>query len=68
MIYQLAEKWHKTLSEVYQTLNKTRILDDYIIKYLDVLHTQGELALGEDITCQAECHNAISNPKVYAGF
>lgn len=50
MIYQLAEKWRKAPSEVYQTLNKTKILDDYIIKYYDVLHTQGELALVEDIT------------------
>lgn len=50
MIYQLAEKWKMTPSEAYQTLSKTRILDDYIIKYYDVLHTQGEMALVEDIS------------------
>ena len=36
--------------DVYHTLNKTKILDDYIIKYYDVLHTQGEIALVEDIS------------------
>lgn len=50
MIYQLSEKWHMTPSEVYHTLNTTKILDDYIIKYYDVLHTQGEMALIEDIS------------------
>ncbi|MCQ2614017.1 MAG: DUF3791 domain-containing protein [Treponemataceae bacterium] len=50
LIYQLAEKWHMTPSEVFQTLNKTKILDDYIIKYYDVLHTQGKKALVEDIS------------------
>lgn len=43
LMYQLAEKWHKTPTEVFQLLNKTKILDDYIIKYYDVLHTQGNL-------------------------
>lgn len=50
MIHQLAEKWHMTPAEVYHTLSKTQILDDYIIKYYDVLHTQGEQALVEDIS------------------
>ena len=36
--------------DVYHTLNKTKILDDNIIKYYDVLHTQGEMALVEDIS------------------
>lgn len=50
MIHQLAKKWHMTPADVYHTLNKTKILDDYIIKYYDVLHTQGEKALAEDIS------------------
>lgn len=50
MIHQLAKKWHMTPADVYHTLNKTKILDDYIIKYYDVLHTQGERALVEDIS------------------
>ncbi len=50
MIHQLAKKWHMTPADVYHTLNKTKILDDYIIKYYDVLHTQGEMALVEDIS------------------
>lgn len=50
LMYQLAEKWHKTPAEVFQLLNQTKILDDYIIKYYDVLHTQGNLALVDDIS------------------
>lgn len=33
MIHQLAKKWHMTPADVYHTLNKTKILDNYIIKY-----------------------------------
>lgn len=50
VIYQLAEKWNMTPSEVYSILDNTKILDDYIIKYYDVLHTQGEMSLVEDIS------------------
>ncbi len=35
---------------VYQILNTTGILDNYIIKCYDVLHTQGKEYLVEDIT------------------
>ncbi|MCQ2595892.1 MAG: DUF3791 domain-containing protein [Treponemataceae bacterium] len=50
IIHQLAENWNKKPSEVYAILNKTKILDDYIIKHYDVLHTMGSMALVEDIT------------------
>ena len=50
LMYQLSEKWHKTPCEVYQILNQTKILDDYIIKHYEVLHTQGSLALVNDIS------------------
>jgi hypothetical protein len=50
LIHQLAQSWGKTPQEVYKTLDKTRILDDYIIKHYDVLHTMGEQSLVEDIT------------------
>lgn len=50
VIYQLAEKWNKTLPEVYRILNDTHILDDYIIAYYDTLHTLGAEYLTEDIT------------------
>ena len=35
---------------LYKILNSTGILDDYIIKCYDVLHTQGKEYLVEDIT------------------
>ncbi len=50
LIHQLAQNWQKTPREVYQTLDSTHILDDYIIKHYDVLHSMGEQSLVEDIT------------------
>ena len=50
LIHQLAQSWHKTPQEVYHILDKTHILDNYIIKHYDVLHTMGEQSLIEDIT------------------
>ena len=42
IIYSLTDKW--------KILNTTGILDNYIIKCYDVLHTQGKECLVEDIT------------------
>lgn len=50
LLYSLAEKWKKTPAAVYQILNSTGILDNYIIPCYDVLHTQGKEYLIEDIT------------------
>lgn len=50
LIHQLAQSWKKTPQEVYKTLERTQILDDYIIKHYDVLHSMGGQSLVEDIT------------------
>jgi len=50
MLYSLADKWNMTPAAVYKILNSTGILDDYIIRCYDVLHTQGREYLVEDIT------------------
>ena len=50
MIYSLANKWKVSPTQVYKILNTTGILDNYIIPYYDVLHTQGKEYLVEDIT------------------
>lgn len=50
MIYSLAEKWKKSPATVYKLLNTAGILDNYIIRCYDVLHTQGKECLVEDIT------------------
>lgn len=50
ILYSLAEKWKKTPSAVYKVLNSTGILDNYIIAGYDMLHTQGQECLVEDIT------------------
>ncbi len=50
LIHALAEEWHRSCGRVYQILNETGILDNYILPYYDVLHTQGKQYLVEDIT------------------
>lgn len=50
LIYALSEKWNKRPVDVYKILNDTGILDGYIIKCYDVLHTLGKEYLVEDIT------------------
>ena len=50
MLNSLADKWKKTPGAVYNILNTTGILDNYIIACYDVLHTQGKEYLVEDIT------------------
>ena len=50
MLYSFAEEWKMSPPEVYKILNSTGILDDYIIKCYDVLHTLGKEYLVEDIT------------------
>lgn len=50
IIHILAKSWNKTSIDVYHILNKTEILDNYIIKCYDVLHTLGEQYLIQDIT------------------
>ena len=50
LIHALADVWNRPYRRVYQVLNETGILDDYILPFYDVLHTQGKQYLIEDIT------------------
>ncbi len=50
VLHALGQHWNMTTPEVYNILNSTGILDDYIIKFYDVLHTLGKEYLVEDIT------------------
>lgn len=50
LIHALAEAWQVSPQKVYEILSRTTILDDYIVPCYDVLHTQGEKYLVEDIT------------------
>lgn len=50
VLHDLGQHWNMTTPEVYDILNSTGILDDYIIKCYDVLHTLGKEYLVEDIT------------------
>ena len=49
ILHALGQHWNMTTPEVYDILNSTGILDDYIIKCYDVLHTLGKEYLVEDI-------------------
>ena len=46
--YALSTK--QPISDVYEYFDRLRILDDYILKHYDVLHTFGENYLMEDLT------------------
>ena len=50
ILHALGQHWNMTTPEVYDILNSTGILDDYIIKCYDVLHTLRKEYLVEDIT------------------
>lgn len=50
LIHALAYEWKKPYKKVYEILNDSGILDNYIIPHYDVLHTQGKQYLVEDIT------------------
>jgi hypothetical protein len=50
LIRKLAEAWGKSTPETYKILTDTNIMDDYILKSYDVLHTLGAEYLVEDVT------------------
>lgn len=50
ILHAFGQHWNMTTPEVYDILNSTGILDDYIIRCYDVLHTLGKEYLVEDIT------------------
>ena len=49
LIHACANKWRKLPSEVYSLLQKTGCIDQYLVPYYDVLHTQGTDYIVEDI-------------------
>jgi hypothetical protein len=50
MIHALSEAWHMSPQKVYSILNKSKVLDNYLIRHYDVLHTLGKEYLVEDVT------------------
>ena len=61
MIHALADAWHMSPSKVYSILNKSKVMDDYIIAHYEVLHTLGKEYLVDDITgCVKDCGFKIS--------
>lgn len=49
MIHACANRWNTTPSKVYAALEKSGCLDNYIIPYYDVLHTQSTDYVVHDI-------------------
>lgn len=49
MIHACADKWDKTPSEVYKAIKESGCLDEYLIPYYDILHTQSTDFVVEDI-------------------
>jgi len=50
IINKLSDYLKKPVSEIYEILSETDILDSYIIECYDVLHALGSEYLMEDIT------------------
>ena len=53
LLGKVALSWGMSPSEAYRLLQREGIVDDYIIRFYDPLHSMGELALVEDITLLA---------------
>jgi hypothetical protein len=49
IIHACADRWNTTPSKVYAALEKSGCLDNYIIPYYDVLHTQSTDYVVHDI-------------------
>ena len=50
VIHLLAEAWGQSPSQVYERLVEKHILDEYIIRHYDTLHSLGREYLIDDIT------------------
>ena len=50
LIHKLANAWKVSPSKVYGILNSSGILDNYIVKCYDVLHSLGAEAMVDDIS------------------
>lgn len=50
LIHKLANAWKVSPGKVYGMLNSSGILDNYIVKCYDVLHSLGAEAMVDDIS------------------
>ena len=50
MIHACADRWNTTPSKVYQAIKKSGCLDEYLIPYYDILHTQSTDNIVHDIS------------------
>lgn len=49
MIHACADRWNTTPAKVYQAIKKSGCLDEYLVPYYDVLHTQSTDYVVQDI-------------------
>ena len=59
LLHHLSRIWKKSVPDTYRILSDTGILQNYIIPCYDVLHTQGESYLLDDITSFARERGAL---------
>jgi len=60
LIHRIAERWGMTAPEAFKKLDSADIVDGYIIKHYDVLHTLGEEYLVDDVTSLARKRGVLS--------
>lgn len=49
MIHACADQWNTTPAKVYRAIKKSGCLDEYLVPYYDVLHTQSTDYVVQDI-------------------
>ena len=49
VINKLADAWHESTSQIYCRLQGLGIVDNYLLRHYDVLHTMGGEALVDEI-------------------
>lgn len=50
LIHRLAERWGRTPAQAYGVLARAGAIENYILPFYDVLHTQGEECLTDELT------------------
>lgn len=66
LLGKLSKAWGMSPADAYRLLQREDIVNDYIVRFYDPLHSMGELALVEDISLLARSRGACGM-KLYHG-
>ena len=50
IIHACANKWNVLPSEVYDAMDKTKCISDFLVRHYDIIHTQGTDYIVEDVS------------------